>query len=141
MPLSRTLAELAVRAKAAEDAAAEARKETESTLEARVDRARSDVQSRSEDLRRKADAMDRDSSAWWAGLQTKWAEGAARMRADMGARKAAIDSGVSELRAEQAEADADMAVAFAIAAIEQAEYAVLDATLARTEARAKANAG
>jgi hypothetical protein len=36
--------------------------------------------------------------------------------------------------ADGAEADADFAVDFAIAAIEEAEYAVLDATLARMKA-------
>jgi len=36
--------------------------------------------------------------------------------------------------ADGAEADADFAVDYAIAAIEEAEYAVLDATLARMEA-------
>jgi hypothetical protein len=41
---------------------------------------------------------------------------------------------MAQRTADGAEADADFAVDYALAAIEEAEYAVLDATLARMEA-------
>jgi hypothetical protein len=47
---------------------------------------------------------------------------------------------VAEVRAEAAEDYADDAISFAIAAVQEAEYAVLDAVLARSDADALAGA-
>jgi hypothetical protein len=49
-------------------------------------------------------------------------------------RKAEHDVDRANKRAENAEGDAAFAIDYAVAAIEEAEYAVLDAALARKEA-------
>ena len=58
----------------------------------------------------------------------------AALKEDMGDRRAEHDLDRANRRAENAEGDAAFAIDYAVAAIEEAEYAVLDASLARMEA-------
>jgi hypothetical protein len=58
----------------------------------------------------------------------------AALKEDMADRRAEHDLDRANMRAENAEADAAFAIDYAVAAIEEAEYAVLDAALARKEA-------
>jgi hypothetical protein len=57
-----------------------------------------------------------------------------RIRDRIDERKAEHDANKAGRRAEAAEADALIAIDFAAAALSEAEYAVLDAALARMEA-------
>ena len=59
----------------------------------------------------------------------------AKVRADVDQQKAMFDASNAVTRADWAENSAAMAVDHAYAAIEEAEYAVLDAILARREAQ------
>ena len=54
--------------------------------------------------------------------------------ADIQQRKSELDAADAESRAEWAETDATIAIDYAYAAVEEAEYATLDAILARREA-------
>jgi hypothetical protein len=56
------------------------------------------------------------------------------VKEDMADRRAEHDVDRANNRAENAEVDAAFAIDYAVAAIEEAEYAVLDASLARMEA-------
>jgi hypothetical protein len=58
----------------------------------------------------------------------------ADVRSHVEAKKEQHDVRVAQRRAETAEADAEFAIDFAYSAVVDAEYAVLDAALARTEA-------
>ncbi len=58
----------------------------------------------------------------------------AAVKENMADRKAEHDVDWANKRAENAEGDAAFAIDYAVAAIEEAEYAVLDASLARMEA-------
>jgi len=58
----------------------------------------------------------------------------ARVRERIAAKKAELDRDVAERRAARAEDDALDAIDFAGAALDEAEYATLDAVLARREA-------
>ncbi len=58
----------------------------------------------------------------------------AALKEDMTDRRAEHDLDRANKRAENAEGDAAFAIDYAVAAIDEAEYAVLDAALARKEA-------
>ena len=53
------------------------------------------------------------------------------MRSDMKQTRHELDASGAGMRAEMAEDDADLAIAFATSAIENADYAALNAVLAR----------
>ena len=59
----------------------------------------------------------------------------AAVKEDMTDRRAEHDLDRANKRADNAKGDAAFAIDYAVAAIEEAEYAVLDASLARMEAK------
>jgi hypothetical protein len=67
-------------------------------------------------------------------VQRSWDQAVKAAREDMANRKAEHDLHKAQRRADRAEDDAKFAIDFAYSAIGEAEYAVLDATLARKEA-------
>ena len=134
MALSDQLTELAARAKQAEDRATAARDKSKAGLEADVETARASAQDRAKKLRESADANKNKLSVWWYDLQRTWNEHVAKIRDDIEGKRAEHDVDRAERRAEHRADDAAFAVDFAYSAIEEAEYAVLDAELARKEA-------
>ena len=73
------------------------------------------------------------ASQWWSDVQRTWSGHVARIREDIGGKKAEMDVKMAQRRA-----DAVVAVAFAESALEEAEHTVLNATLARMDADAAA---
>jgi hypothetical protein len=67
-------------------------------------------------------------------LRVCWNKHIDKIRKDVGNRKEEHDIKRAEHHAEHREDDAEAAVAYAYAAFEEAEYAVLDAMLAREDA-------
>jgi hypothetical protein len=70
----------------------------------------------------------------WSKVQRTWNDHLAEMRQDIHDRRAEHDLKKAQRTADSTEEDAAFAIDFAYGAIEEAEYAVLDAVLARTEA-------
>lgn len=134
MAASDDLARLSARAKQAEDRVAAAREKAAADLERDVSAARASSQAQAEKLRDTVDAGESRLSAWWADVQKSWNAHIAAIRRHVDDRKADYDVADAELTAENAEDDASFAIEYAYAAIEEAEYAALDATLARMEA-------
>jgi hypothetical protein len=133
-PLSAQLADLSVRVKEAEAAAAAAHKEARDKLLARREQAQADATAAIQ-------KMDRDIKAASDKVVANWNALKAKVAADMDAWNAKIaqfkhDQGVkrAENQAERLEREATFAIDFAGAAIEQAKSAVLDAIVARIEA-------
>ena len=103
-------------------------------LRAEVDDARQRADKKSSELRAKAaEASDRADGGWHQ-IQDDWDAHVARLRQRIDQKKAELDRHEAEVDAEHAETDAAYAIDFAAASIEEAEYAVLDAILAREEA-------
>jgi len=134
MALSDQLTKLAARAKQLEDHAAAATTQAKTDVAQSVDSARASAQAEAETLRKSAESVDGKVSDWWTGLGKSWDEHVAAVRKNVDDRKAAHDLKVARRTADQADADASFAIDYAYAAVEEAEYAVLDATLARMEA-------
>ena len=131
---SELLTELAQRAKDAEESAAAARAKNHAALEARrdaletsIDQSKTELVGNSEQARSKWLEMQ-------SALHKNFADKRAQMKADLDAQKASIDAKRAVRRADHAESEAVLAVGLALDAIENAEYEVIDAVLARAEA-------
>jgi hypothetical protein len=137
-PLSQSLSELSVKAKGAEDAAAAAREEGRDKLEARLVDLRASAEQRQAHLEQAASEAKESATSRWEELRANVHAHLERIKTDFDARKQTLDVKRAERRAESAEQDAAATILVASFAIEQAEYAVLYATLARSEADAAA---
>ncbi len=133
-PLSTQLAELAVRAKGAEEAVAQAQKQAHDKVLTLRDQARAAVQAAFEKVDRDIKSGGDDLTSLWNELKTKvaadrdaWNATVARFQHDVSVERA-------DARAERLEWEASFAIDYAVTAIEQAKTAVLDAIGARIEA-------
>lgn len=134
MALSDDLRKLADRAKEAEDHAGAAKTKAKADLEADVENARAVAQAQADDLSESANAKRDRISAWWHDVQRSWDRHVAAIKENIADRKADFDLDRAKMRADNAEDDAEFAIQYAVAAIDEAEYAVLDAALARKAA-------
>jgi hypothetical protein len=141
MALSDQLSRLAVRAKQAEDRLAAARTQARDRLEQDVRKAREDTEAAAEKLRSESAAASDRANAWVEDIQRPWSDHVAEARRRMDARKARHDAKVAERYAEDAENYAQFMIALAYSAIEESEYAALEAVLARQDADAAKGAG
>jgi hypothetical protein len=132
--LADELTKLAARAQEAENRATAARGKSKADLEQAMDSARTSAQTQNDKLRTKAKESQGSISSWWTDVQKSWDAHVAEARDRVETKKAEHDVHVAERRAENAEADATFAIDFAYSAVVEAEYAVLDAMLARAEA-------
>jgi hypothetical protein len=125
--MSEQLSRLAARTKQLEDRAAAAHQKARADLEHDVAAARDESKANAEALRESVEADAAEVSAWWTDLGRSWDEHIAKMRVR-------IDKRAAEHDAEEASAYASYVIDYTFAAVEEAEYAVLDATLAQMEA-------
>jgi hypothetical protein len=126
--LSKSLAELSDRAKAAEKRAADARSETREQLDAHVaDLKASGQRKRDEVHSRNAKAKDEITSRW-SELRDQTHSHFTQMQSDIDERRDEHDAKVAQRRADRAAENAAEAIDFAIYAIDEAEVSVLDAT-------------
>jgi hypothetical protein len=134
MALSDQLYTLAARAKKAEENVAAARTKAKAQLEADVKAAQESARKHSEALRAKAEEGKDSLSTGWNDAQRSFHEKVATAKLKMEIRKAERDLKRAQKEADNAERDAAFAIEFAFAAIDEAEYEVLDAILARAYA-------
>jgi hypothetical protein len=134
MSASDRLAELAGRAKQAEDRAAAARGQAKGELERSADKARAEAQAHAEKLRASANATEGNVSESWNDMQETLNAHIAKARKSIGEKKDEIDVKRAEKSADNAEDDALFAIDYAYVTIEEAESAVLDAIVARSDA-------
>lgn len=130
-PLSEQLAELSRRARNVEDAFTQAEKEARDKIDARRAQALAAAQSAAEKIDQQVKSVAAGASRDWAQLQAKIASDMGELSKYVAQTKHKIDIHRTEDRAEFLEADAGFAIDYAIAAVEQAQLAVLDAVEAR----------
>src|SRR4026209_1277982 len=128
------LARLTARARETEQKAADAARQTRTDLVKTVQAARAAAEAEAAQLKASAEVAKDQLSDAWAQQQQAWNDYVALLRQRIDQRKDEIDTVRAENRAESAEADAMFAIDFAYSAIEEAEYATLQAVLARSEA-------
>jgi hypothetical protein len=125
---------LSEKASAAEANANAAKAKDKAALEQRVDAAKAAAKQTSDDLKASAKESKDETTQWWGQVQDNWKSHVAKVHTDVDEAKANLKADRLEKRAERAEADAAAAVEFAYAALEEAEYQVLNAALARLDA-------
>ena len=139
-PLSEQLAELSVRARRAEDNLAAAHKDAREKMAARRaaarDSAATAVAKVSSDIEGAGDKASDD----WNALRAKVAADMNKLKASSERRRGERGVGRANDRAARLEWEASVAIDYAIASIEQANVAVLDAVDARIRAKALAAA-
>ena len=138
--LSEQLADLSVRAKHAEDAVSAAQKEAHDKVMARREQARAaataaaekverDIKSAGDSVKSAGDAAAKK----WTAFQTKISNDLQSIKEGIAQKKHDLDVRQAEKHADRLEWEAGLAVDYAIAAVEQAELAVLDAVAGRKE--------
>jgi hypothetical protein len=131
--LSEQLANLSVRAKNAEDAAAAAQKEAHDKIVARVAQAQSAAEEAIKKVNQNVKSASDTTSAKWNGLKAKIAADVDDLKSKAAQRK--HDSSVKRAAnySQLLDEDASYAIDYAIASIEQAKVAVLDAIAGHIE--------
>ena len=133
MALSEQIDRLATRTKELEDRAAAAGQQAHDDLQKDVAAARDASKANAEALRESLDAGAAEVSAWWVDMGRSWDEHLAKMRQHIDHKMAEHDVQTARRTAEDANAYASYLIDYCYAAVEEAEYAVLDATLAQRE--------
>jgi hypothetical protein len=139
-PLSQQLADLSVRAKSAEDAIASASKEAHDKIEVRKEEARAAAAKATEKVKLEIQSVRDTAARNWTAVRAKIAADIDALKENVAQAKHDVDVRHAESHAERLEWEAGVAVDYAIAAIEQAKLAVLDAVSSRAKAeKAKAS--
>ena len=133
-PLSEQLQDLAQRVKKMEDSASAARNKDQAELKRRLDQLHSDIEATGQRIETSAANAKEDVRSGWADIKRRIDERLTDARTKLQERKAERDINKAERRAQAAEDDAADAIAFAVYVLDQAEYAVVDAALARAAA-------
>jgi len=138
--LSQQLADLSVRAKNAEDAVAAAEKEAHGKIEARKEQARAAAAKATEKVNQEIKSVGDTATRNWSAVRAKVAADIDSLKAGVARAKHNLDERQAESYAERLEWEAGVAIDYAIASVEQAKLAVLDAVSGRVEAeQAKAS--
>jgi hypothetical protein len=134
MPISDQLADLSVRAKQTEDAFTAARKEAKEKVAARKQEARATaataVEKVNQEIKSAGDATARD----WNAVKAKVAADMNALKNGVAREKHKLDVEHAESHADEMEWEAGFAIDYAIASVEQAKLAVLDAIDSRLAA-------
>ena len=139
--LSEQLADLSVHAKHAEDAVTAAQNEAHEKILARREQARTaataavekvdkGIKSAAESVKSAGD----DATKRWAALQAKVQGDMLSIRLGIAEKKHDLKVKHADIHADRLEREAGLAIDYAVAAIEQAELAVLDAVASRKQA-------
>jgi len=132
--LSEQLAELSVRAKNAEDAAAAAQKEAHDKIVARREQAHAAATAATQKVNQELASVKDTATRNWNALKAKISADIETLKTGIAQRKREIEFGRAENNAERLEWEAGFAIDYAVASIEQARLSVLDAIAGRVEA-------
>ena len=134
MAVSDQLTKVALRAKQAELRTAAATAKAAAELVDEVEIARESALLEAEHLRARADMQSDAIGTWWTETQRAWSKHVAQSHHLNDSKYRIIDLRLAQRTAHDAEVNAAFAIDYACAALEEAEYAVLEATLARARA-------
>jgi hypothetical protein len=132
--LSEQLTDLAARSKNTEDVVAAAREKNRAKLENQRDKLNTSIAAGTAKARERATAEEAKTQQWWNDTRSAVDARFAAMRAEADERRTEKDIKKAERHAEQAERDAADAIDWALYVLDQAEYSVIDAVIARADA-------
>jgi hypothetical protein len=133
MALSDQLSRLSARVKELEDRAAAAQQKAHTDLEHDVEKAKQASKANAAALRESVDSEAAEVSAWWTDIGRSWDDHVTTMRKHIDQKKTEHDLNAAKRYAEDANAYASYLIDYCYAAVEEAEYAVLDAALAEMD--------
>ena len=136
--LSEQLADLSVRAKNAEEALDAAEKDAHDKIVARKQQAHAAATKAVEKVNQEVKSANDTATRNWASVKAKIADDMSHLKANIAHVKHEHDVKRAENRADRLEWEAGFAIDYAIASVEQAKLAVLDAVdgrLAAVEAK------
>jgi hypothetical protein len=139
MSASDRFSELRQRVEQGESNIKAAASEDSAKLKARADEARKAADEHAAQFAAMAQDTSEQAESHWNELQSSWDQHIQRIRQRVAEKKAEHDVASAKRDAEWAESDAVTAVDFALGAVEEVEYAVLDAAVARANADAMAS--
>jgi hypothetical protein len=128
------MGELAQRAKDGEDRARAATAEAKDKVRQRADEASQSARAKADALTVRSDQAKQQASEWWGQVHTDWAKHVDIAQQKFAESKAKQRTAWSQMDADMAADDAEVAIKFALAAVEEAESATLQAILAQMEA-------
>ena len=111
----------------------------EPAIQTKADDAKREADQHAAELKATTQGSDTGAQSHWQQIQADWDRHRKGMRERLDSAKWGYDLTVTEGEAESVEADAFNAIAFAASAVLEAEYATLDAVLARRRADAMAS--
>jgi hypothetical protein len=132
--LSQQLADLSVHAKNAEDAVVAAANEAHGKIETRKEQARAAAAKATEKVNQEIKSAGDTAVRNWTAVRAKVAADIDHLKASVARAKHDLDRRQAEHHAERLEWEAGVAIDYAIASIEQAKLAVLDAVSSRAQA-------
>jgi len=141
MALSDQLTDLANRTKQLEDSAAAAREQDRKKLEPHRDELDASMQKQAQKIKTDAQKAGVQVRSWWADTTDRIEERRAEVGAKMAKNKAEHQAKKADRDAEDAENYASNLIGLAAYVTDAAEYAVVDAAIARSEADAIATGG
>jgi hypothetical protein len=133
-PLSEQLTDLAARAKKSEDFVDAARAKNREFLDDERETLKKSIAKGKARMNADASVAEDKTRTWWNDTRQSIDARVAELRAERDDHRAAHDLKKAERHAEDAQADAAYAVDFALQMLDEAEYAVADAILARIDA-------
>ena len=139
-PISELLSDMSVHAKHAEDEIAEARRESHDSVVARREKIRASATAAIDDVDRDVRSVQNSIAGHWDAFRTKIATDIDTVKTKHAQREHERDVMRAQRVADSLEREAELAVGYAIASIEQAEFSVLDSIAARIEADELAHA-
>src|SRR5215470_10603923 len=132
--LSEQLSDLSVHARKAEDAVAAAQKETHDKIMSRWEQARADATATTEKVNQQIQSVSDSVAKDWNARKAKIAADMDSLKAKVVRKKHELDARHAEKEADRLERTAGLAIDYAIAAVDQARLAVLDAVAGRIQA-------
>jgi hypothetical protein len=132
--LSEQLADLSVRAKSAEQALDSAEKEAHDKVVARKEQAHAAATKAVEKVNKEVKSANDTAARNWSAVKAKIADDVNHLKANVAHAKHEHDAKRADNKADRLEWEAGFAIDYAIAAVEQAKLAVLDAVDGRLAA-------
>ena len=132
-PISELLANMSIRARNTEDAVAAAQKETHDKVVARIAQAQAAAEAAVQKVDQNIKSANDAAATKWNGLRAKIAADMDSLKSKVAQRKHDLGVKLAVNYAEMLDDDASFAVEYAIASIEQAKVAVLDAIAGHLE--------
>jgi hypothetical protein len=132
--LSEELSELSDRVKKAEDFVTVARTKNRAALDSQRELLKSSIGEGKARAEAETAVAQSKVQSWWDDTRSTVDDQFATLRARLDERRAERDVKRAEHRADEAEEDAVYAVQFAISMLDQTEYVIADAVIARADA-------